>query len=71
MVSHLKRTWLNLERREKAQVSFQTNHFFAEWDPRVLRAYVDYALVEFEGGVKLKMSGYQVFPIALARKDFS
>lgn len=71
MVSH--REWIrfNLECREKAHESFQKNPFFAEWDPRVLRAYVEYALVGFEGGVRLKMSGYQVLPILLARLDHS
>jgi hypothetical protein len=71
MVSHQEWTRLILECREKAHASFRKNPFFAEWDPRVLRAYVDYALVEFEGRVKLKTSGYQVFPILIACLDHS
>jgi len=47
------------ESRRKAHASFQKNPFFAKWDPRALQAYVDYALVECEAGVKLKTSGYQ------------
>lgn len=70
-ISHQKWTRLILECREKARTSFQKNPFFAEWDPRVFQAYIDYALVEFEGGVKLKMSGYQVFPILIACLDHS
>ena len=69
MVSNQEWVRLILECREKAHESFQKNPFFAEWDPRVLQAYVEYALVEFEGGVRLKMSGYQVLRILPARLD--
>ena len=71
MVSNQEWTRLILECREKAHATFQKNPFFAEWDPRVLQAYVDHGLVEFEGGVRLKMSGYQVLPLLTAYLDHS
>lgn len=47
--------------REEAHDSLEKNAFFASWDPKVLDSYLSFALTDAEdGGVRLKMSGYQV-----------
>jgi hypothetical protein len=48
--------------RTAALESFLKVPFFAQWDRRVLQAYVDFGMIEDEvnGGVRLKISGYQV-----------
>lgn len=47
--------------REVAYKEFLRIPFFSKWDRRVLKAYVDYAMVdEGSGGVRLKTHGFQV-----------
>ena len=50
--------------REEAKETFLNNTFFKAWDPEVLDAYVQYGLGDVPkskgGGVRLKMSGFQV-----------
>jgi hypothetical protein len=58
--------------REEAKAHFSRNPGFKAWDPEVLDLYVQYALVDIPrsegGGVRLKMSGFQVCSMTLLRE---
>jgi hypothetical protein len=57
--------------REEAKKSFLQNPFFMPWDPEVLDIYVQYGLTDVPksegGGVRLKMTGFQVSSHSLLR----
>lgn len=42
-----------------AKAGLLKSAFFQAWHPDVLADYVTYGMYEFEGGVRLKCSGYQ------------
>jgi len=48
----------NWSSRSQARELFLKTPFFKAWDPEVLDVYVREGLVETEGGVELKMSGF-------------
>ncbi|KZT22255.1 hypothetical protein NEOLEDRAFT_1181002 [Neolentinus lepideus HHB14362 ss-1] len=49
-------TWKD---RQEALSLFSASPFFSVWDPEVLNVYVECGLTDFEGGVRLKISGFQ------------